>query len=103
MRFLLHIRTQLPGEWTPEQREDILRRETEAAVALMQRGVLRRIFRIVGQHASFSIWEADTLEELHVVLESLPLYRFMAITVTPIIRHPVEETYEREYGSIPPF
>lgn len=80
MRFLLHIRTQLPGEWTPEQRGDILQRETEAAVALMQRGVLRRIFRIVGQQASFSIWEADTLEELHAVLESLPLYRFMALT-----------------------
>jgi muconolactone D-isomerase len=68
----------------------------------MQRGVLRRIFRIVGQQASFSLWEADTLEELHAVLESLPLYRFMAITVTPIMRHPVEEAYEREYGAIPP-
>jgi muconolactone D-isomerase len=85
----------------PEQRGDILRCETEAAVALMQRGVLRRIFRIVGQQASFSIWEADTLEELHAVLESLPLYHFMVITVTPIIRHPVEEAYERKYGSIP--
>jgi muconolactone D-isomerase len=102
MHFLLHIGTQLPGEWTPEQRGDILQRETAAAVTLMQRGVLRRIFRIVGQQASFSLWEADTLEELHAVLASLPPYRFMVITVTPIIRHPVEEKYEQAYGSIPP-
>jgi muconolactone D-isomerase len=102
MRFLLHIRTQLPGGWTPEQRGDILQRETAAAVTLRQQGVLRRIFRIVGQQASFSLWEADTLEELHAVLASLPLYRFMVTTVTPIIRHPVEEKYEQAYGSIPP-
>ena len=35
MRFLLNIRVQLPGEWTSEQRADLVRRETEAAVDLI--------------------------------------------------------------------
>jgi hypothetical protein len=28
--FLLNIRTQLPGEWSPEQRADMLQREFTA-------------------------------------------------------------------------
>lgn len=102
MRFLLNNRVQLPGEWTAEQRADLVRREIEAAVDLMHRGVLRRTFRVVGQLANYSIWETDTLEELHSVLQSLPIYPFMTISVTPIIKHPVEDAYERMYGAIPP-
>ena len=102
MRFFLNIRVQLPGEWTAEQRADLVRRETEAAVDLIHRRVLRRTFRIVGQLANFSIWETDTPEELHAVLQSLPLYPFMTISVTPIIKHPVEEAYEKKHGPIPP-
>jgi muconolactone D-isomerase len=102
MRFFLSIRVQLPGEWTTEQRADLVRRETEAAVDLIHRGVLRRTFRVVGQLANASIWETDTPEELHAVLQSLPMYPFMTISVTPIIKHPVEEAYERKHGPIPP-
>src|SRR2546426_12597729 len=63
MRFLLNIQVRLPGEWTQEQRADLVHRETEAAVKLMYRKVLRRTFRVVGQLANFSIWETATPEE----------------------------------------
>ena len=69
MRFVLNIQVRLPGEWSQEQRADLVRRETEAAVELMHRKVLRRTFRIVGQLANFSIWEAATPEDLHAVLQ----------------------------------
>jgi muconolactone D-isomerase len=36
------------------------------------------------------------------VLQSLPMYPFMTISVTPIIKHPVEEAYEQKHGPIPP-
>jgi muconolactone delta-isomerase len=75
---------------------------TEAAVDLMHRKVLRRTFRVVGQLANFSIWETATPEELYAALQSLPMYPFMTITVTPIIKHPVEQAYEDKHGSIPP-
>jgi muconolactone D-isomerase len=102
MRFLLNIQVRLPGEWTQDQRADLVRRETEAAVELMHRKVLRRTFRVVGQLANFSIWETPTPEELHTVLQSLPMYPFMTIAVTPIIKHPVERAYEEKHGAIPP-
>jgi muconolactone D-isomerase len=101
MRFLLNIQAHLPGEWTAVQREELVHRETEHAAALMKKKVLRRIFRIVGQTANFSIWETETPEELHAVLRTLPMYPFLKITVTPIIKHPVEEHYEKTHGSIP--
>jgi muconolactone D-isomerase len=101
MRFLLNIQVRLPGEWNQEQRADLVRRETEAAVELMRRKVLRRTFRVVGQLANVSIWETGTPEELHEVLQSLPMYPFMTIVVTPIIKHPVEQAYEQQHGAIP--
>ena len=55
MRFLVNIQVRLPGEWTQEQRADLVRRETEAAVELIHRKVLRRTFRVVGQLANISI------------------------------------------------
>jgi muconolactone D-isomerase len=102
MRFLLNIHVRMPGEWSQEQRAELVRRETEAAVELMRRKVLRRTFRIVGQLANFSIWETATPDELHAVLQTLPMYPYMTITVFPIIKHPVEQAYEEKYGSIPP-
>ncbi len=101
MRFLLNIQVRLPGEWSQEQRAELVRREREAAVELMHRKVLRRTFRIVGQMANMSIWETTTPEDLHAVLQSLPMYPFMTIAVTPIIKHSVEQAYEEKYGSIP--
>ena len=101
MRYLLNIQVRMPGEWTQAQRAELFRREVEAAVELMHQKVLRRTFRVVGQMANFSIWEAATPEELHEVLQSLPMYPFMTITMTPIIKHPVEQAYEEKYGSIP--
>ena len=101
MRFLLNIQVRLPGEWAQEQRLDLVRRETEAAVELMHRKVLRRTFRVVGQLANFSIWETTTPEELHAVLQSLPMYPFMTVTVIPIIKHPVEQAYEEKHGAVP--
>ena len=83
MRFLVHIRTRLPGDWSPEHRATMLQREFAAGVALMHARVIRRMFRIVGQLANYSIWEAATLEELHAAIQSLPLYAHMTVTVTP--------------------
>jgi muconolactone D-isomerase len=101
--FLLNIRTQLPGEWSAEQRADMLQREFAAGVKLMEQRVILRMFRIVGQLANFSVWQTATPEDLHAVLQTLPLFAFMTITVTPVMKHPVEEAYELEHGPIDAF
>jgi muconolactone D-isomerase len=69
----------------------------------MEQRVILRTFRVVGQLANFSVWQTATLEDLHAVLQTLPLFAFMTITVIPVIKHPVEEAYEREHGPIGAF
>jgi muconolactone D-isomerase len=96
--FLLKIRTQIPCDWSAEQTAEMLDRQFATGVALMRRRVIQRMFRGVGQLANFSIWETSTLEELHATLQSLPLFPFMMITITPVSKHPVEEAYERANG-----
>jgi len=31
------------------------------------------------------------------------MFAFLKITVTPVIKHPVEQLYEEKYGATPPF
>ena len=100
MLFLLNIRTQLPGDWTAEHRAEMLQREFAVGVKLMEQRVIVRMFRVAGQLANFSVWQTATPEELHTVLQTLPLFAFMTITVTPVIKHPVEEANEHEHGPI---
>jgi muconolactone delta-isomerase len=35
------------------------------------------------------------------VLQTLPMYPYMTISATPIIKHPVEQAYEEKYGYVP--
>jgi muconolactone delta-isomerase len=44
-----------------------------------------------------------TQEELDAAIRTLPNFPLIQnMTVTPLIRHPVEEAYEEEYGPMPP-
>src|SRR5690348_5999470 len=101
MYFLLNILVQLPDSLTEEKRVEIVRREKEKAIELIQKGILRRIWRVVGQLANYSIWETKTPEELHQILQTLPMFPYANITIIPIIKHPVEIEYENENGSMP--
>jgi muconolactone D-isomerase len=66
-------------------------------------GKLKRIFRIVGQRANFSIWEVDIPEELHATLTALPLHPYMDVSVFPIMKHTTTQAWEAAFGTMPPF
>jgi muconolactone D-isomerase len=82
MLFMVNIEVSVPADLPQKDKDDLRRRETDRALELMKANKLRRIWRIVGQVANFSVWEADSLEELHANLGSLPLYPYMKVTVT---------------------
>ena len=48
-----------------------------------------RVWRIAATRANFGIWQADSHDDLHAALGSLPLHPFMQVTVTPLVEHPV--------------
>ena len=103
MLFMVNIEVSVPADLPQTQKDDLRRRETDRALELMKANKLRRIWRIVVQVANFSVWEADSLEELHANLGSLPLYPYMKVTVTPVIQHPATEAWLKAHGALPPF
>jgi muconolactone D-isomerase len=103
MQFMVNIEVSVPADLPQKDKDDLRRRETDRALELMKASKLRRIWRIVGQVANFSVWEADSLEELHANLGSLPLYPYMKVTVTPLIQHPATEAWLKANGPLPPF
>lgn len=94
MQFIVDIRPSLPAEWSKEHLTAMLQRETDAAIELMERGVLVRIDRVVGRGGNISVWETDSLEALDRALTGLPLAPWLQFDVTPVVKHRVQIAYE---------
>ena len=101
MLFMVRIKVELPGEMDPAKVKALGDAEADRAIELIKAGKMRKVWRIIGERANFSIWEADTLEEFHADIASLPLHPWMTVEVTPMIEHPATKTYEERVGPFP--
>ena len=101
MLFMVRIKVELPGEMDPAKVKALGDAEADRAIELIQAGRMRKVWRIVGERANFSIWEADSLEEFHADISSLPLHPWMSVDVTPMIEHPATQAYEDRIGPFP--
>lgn len=88
--MLFHIRmdVRLPRDLPADEAAAILAREKAYSQQLQASGKWRHIWRLVGEYANFSIFDVSGNEELHQILTGLPLFPFMEIEVTPLLRHP---------------
>jgi len=87
MDFLVHMEVaRIEGG---DEREKQLR-EQEAARSreLANEGILLRLWRVPGRRENWGIWSADDADRLHDALSSLPLFRYLTITVHPLASHP---------------
>ena len=102
-RFRVHAQALPRPDVTAEQRADFRQREYAALIDLVRRGVLRRMLRCARANMNYSIWEAESLETLDAAIRSLPAFSsgLNVATVTPLVRHPIEEAYEQEHGPVP--
>ena len=103
MLFMVNIEVSIPADMPQKDKDDLRTRENARAMELIKANKMRRVWRIVGQVANFSVWEADSLEEMHANIGSLPMYPYMKVSVTPLIQHPATEAYTKAHGSMPPF
>jgi muconolactone D-isomerase len=78
----------LPPAMPAQQAANLKLREKELAQELQRSGKWRHLWRIAGQYANYSIFDVESVEELHALLMSLPLFPYMAIEVAPLCRHP---------------
>ncbi|KRD60628.1 MULTISPECIES: muconolactone Delta-isomerase [Sinorhizobium/Ensifer group] len=88
--MLFHVRmdVRIPHDLPAEEAAQILAREKAYSQALQQSGKWRHIWRIAGQYANYSVFDVTDNAELHEILSGLPLFKFMDIEVTPLLRHP---------------
>jgi muconolactone D-isomerase len=89
MQFLVQLETTLPPELPDDERAALLAAEAERGRELRRDGVIASIWRLPGRLANVGIWEVAAPDELHDAVTSLPLWRWMTVTVTPLARHPL--------------
>lgn len=87
---LFHVRmdVNIPRDLDPEVRADTLAREKAYSQELQRSGKWRELWRIVGQYSNISIFDLESADELHEILQGLPLFPFMEMEVMPLTRHP---------------
>jgi muconolactone D-isomerase len=78
----------LPAAMPQEAAAALKLEEKELAQRLQESGKWRHLWRIAGQYANVSVFDVDSVEELHALLTSLPLFPYMQIDVMPLCRHP---------------
>ena len=88
--MLFHVRmdVNIPLDMPAETANEIKAVEKAYSQELQRQGKWRHIWRIAGQYSNFSIFDVESNEELHDIMMSLPLYPYMKVEVTPLLRHP---------------
>lgn len=88
MLFMVEMTVNIPPDFDKAEADRIKATEKAYSQALQKSGEWRHIWRVAGLYANVSIFDVASNERLHEILTGLPLYPFMAITVTPLCRHP---------------
>ena len=88
--MLFHVRMDvaLPHDMPAEQAAELKRVEKARAAELQQAGTWRHLWRIAGQYSNYSVFDVASTGELHDLLSTLPLFPYMRIEVTALVRHP---------------
>lgn len=88
MLFHVSMDVRIPHDSDPIRVDELKRLERNRAQLLQEQGKWRHLWRIAGQYSNISIFDVETVQELHDIVSTLPLFPFMDITVTPLCRHP---------------
>ena len=88
MLFLVRMDVNIPRDLPAEEANEIKAREKAYSQDLRRDGRWKSIWRVVGEYANYSIFDVASNDELHQLLQGLPLFPFMKISVTPLAQHP---------------
>ncbi|MCZ4536881.1 muconolactone Delta-isomerase [Gordonia terrae] len=88
MHFLAQMEVTIPQDIDTEKLERLLTAERERAQELQRQGKWPQLWRVAGRYANVSVLDVESIDELHELLSSLPMFPFLDIKVTPMTRHP---------------
>ncbi len=88
--MIFHVRmdVNIPLDIDEEKINAIKVKEKAYAQDLQKQGKWRHLWRISGQYSNISVFDVESNEELHNLLQGLPLFPYMDIEVMPLNRHP---------------
>jgi len=88
MLFKVEMNVNIPLDADPDAIDALKKKEKEYSQTLQRDGKWRHIWRVAGQYANISIFDAESNQELHDLLMALPLYPYMDLKVEALCRHP---------------
>ncbi|GAB2885118.1 muconolactone Delta-isomerase [Paralcaligenes ginsengisoli] len=88
MLFLVHMIVNIPADISEDEANRIKLCEKRYSQDLQRLGKWPHIWRVVGEYANYSVFDAESNDELHTLLSQLPLFPYMQIKVTPLAKHP---------------
>lgn len=88
--MLFHVRmdVQIPHDLDPDTRQELLASEKERALELQRAGKWPHLWRVAGQYSNISVFDVDSVDELHAIVSSLPLFPYLRTEITPLAQHP---------------
>ena len=98
MLYCVRMDVNVPYGIDPEQFERLKAHEKARAQDLQRAGKWVHLWRVAGCYANISVFDVADHDELHAILSSLPLFPFMAISVTALARHPSAITANEPAG-----
>jgi muconolactone D-isomerase len=88
MLFHVRIDVRIPHDVDPEKLKELSAKEHERAKELQLQRKWVHLWRLAGKYANISIFDVDSPDELHEILNSLPLYPFMEVEIAALCHHP---------------
>ncbi|KAA9171092.1 muconolactone Delta-isomerase [Delftia sp. BR1] len=88
MLYLVRMDVKIPHDLPADVAAEIKAREKAYSQHLQHDGRWPHIWRVVGEYANYSVFDVASNDELHELLQGLPLFPYMDIQVTPLARHP---------------
>lgn len=88
MLFLARMDVNFPDDLDPEVMADYQAREKAYSADLQERGLMKAIWRVVGEYSNFSVYDCDDHDELHSIFQGFPMFKYMDVNVTPLSKHP---------------
>lgn len=88
MKYLVRMDIHLPAEMPADQAAELKATEKTYSQELQREGKWPEIWRVVGEYANYSVFDVGSHDELHDILQNLPLFPYMTCDVVPLAKHP---------------
>lgn len=99
MLYLVRMTVRIPHDADPDRVEQLKVQEKQRALELQRDGRWAHLWRVAGRYENYSVFDVTDHDELHALLQSLPLFPFMDVSVTALARHPSALREDDDTGS----